>query len=143
MRSTQRPRPDTSVRTGKLFDTKPTQRAPYPWRIQPLLKQSLTLFARGISPDTDKGRSRGLRYVRWGPTLAIAPRSVAVAHFAYAALHGLSHKPWRNRRKIGFHREHGAVPMAAKPVDAEPTQSRELSSLATSLLFPTRKFRQC
>src|SRR3954471_19051690 len=114
MRSTQRPRPDTSVRTGKLFDTKPTQRAPYPWRIQPLLKQSLTLFARGISPDTDKGRSLGLRYVRWGLTFAIRPKPVATTHFAFAALQELSHKPWRSRRKIGFTGKHGRGQLGGK-----------------------------
>ena len=67
--------------------------------IRVLLKQSLTLFARGIRTVITQGTDlcRSKRMAPYGSFTV--PKPAAAAHFAYAALACFSVKPWHSRWK--------------------------------------------
>jgi hypothetical protein len=101
MRSTQRQKPARVARSNQncLRPSSP-KTALYRRRlIRVLLKQSLTLFARGIRSNTEDGADLCRSAMMGHQGLGLPLKPVAAAHFAYAASDYLSVKPWRSRWK--------------------------------------------
>jgi hypothetical protein len=119
---------------NQLFETSLPNAAPYTDALQVLLKQSLTLFARGIDGALRAGAGHRPDGTMRPHAFVVERDGIAVAHFAHAAWDDLPLKPWQSRWKsplpacANAFRRPDEVPLhMARP--AVP------SSLATSLLF--------